>query len=712
MPENLSMGQANLPIKPPANEPPRAAKRPQSSTWHGIKLQDPYAWLRADNWQDVMRDPTLLDVDIRAHLEAENAYTAAMLGDTQALQEVLFKEMRARIKEDDSSVPAPDGAFDYYTRFVTGGQYPIVCRRPRGGGEERLLIDGNKEAEGKAYWGFAGSARSSDHRLLAYAVDEKGSEFYTIRIRNMETGENIADVITDASPGMVWSADNQILFYVRYDENHRPQSVYRHRLGTPQADDVLVFEEADLGFYVHVSTTQSERLVLIVASDHETSEVHFIEAATPEANPKIVAPRVTGHEYDVEENAGTLYIATNSAGAEDFRIVTADLDDPQPGNWRELIAHRPGRLILDMVVYKGHMARLERENGLPRIVIRELATGREHEIAFPEEAYSLGLSSGYEFDTTTVRFTYSSMTTPSEVYDYDMVTRERVLRKRQEVPSGHNADDYVTRRLYATAKDGETVPISLLYRKATPLDGSAPVLLYGYGAYGIAIPAAFSTARLSLVDRGFIYAIAHIRGGKEKGYRWYTAGKRENKPNTFSDFIAAGEHLVKEGLTKRGAIVAHGGSAGGMLMGAVANMAPDLFLGIIADVPFVDVLNTMLDKDLPLTPPEWPEWGNPIASADDFARIRSYSPYDNVAPQAYPHILSLAGLTDPRVTYWEPAKWIARLRDMNSSGKLVLLKTNMEAGHGGASGRFEQLKETAIEYAFALKISGRAEATV
>jgi oligopeptidase B len=374
------------------------------------------------------------------------------------------------------------------------------------------------------------------------------------------------------------------------------------------------------------------------------------------------------------------------------------------------VPHKPGRLILETVVFKDHMARLEREDSLPRIVITRLADGAEHAIAFDEEAYSLGMAAGYEFDTTTLRFTYSSMTTPAEVYDYDMETRARVLRKRQEVPSGHDPAGYVTRRLYAPAPDGETVPVSILYRKGTPLDGSAPLFLYGYGAYGISIPASFSTTRFSLVDRGVIFAIAHIRGGKDKGYRWYTDGKLEKKLNTFTDFIAAGEHLVREGFTTRGRIIANGGSAGGMLMGVVANMAPDLFLGIIADVPFVDVLNTMLDKDLPLTPPEWPEWGNPIESAKDFETIRSYSPYENVAAKPYPHIFAYGGLTDPRVTYWEPAKWVARLRERNTSDNLVLLKVNMEAGHGGASGRYEALKELAVDYAFALLIAGKLDA--
>lgn len=690
--------------------PPRAQRRDHASLWHGVTLQDPYAWLRADNWQQVMRDPSVLAADIRAHLDAENAHAAAAMADTAELQQTLFSEMKARIKEDDSSVPTPDGAYEYYGRYVIGGQYPLICRRPRDGGDETILIDGNKEADGHSYWGFAGSSHAPDHRLLAYSVDEKGSEFYTIRLRDTATGTDIDEIITDAGGGSVWSADGRWLFYVRYDENHRPRFVYRHAVGTQQSADILVYEETDTGFYVHISATQSRRLLLISSSDHETSEIHIVDTTVPDAPPRLITPRKPRHEYDVEENAGTLYITTNSAGAEDFRIVTAPLADPAQTNWRDFIAHKPGCLILDVVVFSRHLVRLERENGLPRIVIRELASGAEHTIAFDEEAYSLGLSHGYEFDTTTIRFTYSSMTTPSEVYDYDLVSRQRVLRKRQEVPTGHDPRDYVTRRIFATAADGEQVPISLLYRATTPLDGNAPALLYGYGAYGIAMPAAFSTARLSLVDRGFIYAIAHIRGGKDKGYRWYTDGKREKKLNTFTDFIAAGEHLAATGLTRRGAIIAHGGSAGGMLVGAVANMAPDLFLGIIADVPFVDVLNTMLDAELPLTPPEWPEWGNPIESAEDFALIRSYSPYDNVTAQPYPHIFALAGLTDPRVTYWEPAKWIARLREMNTSSNMLMLRTNMDAGHGGASGRFEALKETAIEYAFALKIAGKATA--
>jgi oligopeptidase B len=689
---------------------PLAARRPRIAKWHGVDLVDDYAWLKADNWQDVMRDPAVLDPEIRAYLDAENAYCDAQLSDTRGLQETLFTEMKGRLKEDDSTVPAPDGPFAYLASYVAGGQYPLVCRRPRAGGAESVLLDGNVEAQGKQYWDLGSSQHSPDHALLAYASDDRGSELYTIRIRELATGKELPDCIPDTRGGFVWANDSKTLFYVRLDDNHRPLFVYRHVVGTPIEDDVLVYEEKDIGYYVALSNTQSSKYILIDAHDHQSSEVYLIDADAPLGPLRMVEAREHGHEYSVEHHGDVLYLTTNSDGAEDFRICTAPVAAPGRENWREVIPHRPGCLILDTILYRDHMVRLERENGLPRIIVRRLADGAEHKIAFAEEAYALGVSSGYEFDTTTLRFVYSSMTTPAETYDYDMEAKTRTLRKRQEVPSGHNPADYVTRRLYAPTPDGETVPVSILYRKETPLDGSAPVFLYGYGAYGISIPASFSTTRLSLVDRGFIYAIAHVRGGKDKGYRWYTEGKLGKKVNTFTDFIAAGEYLVAQGLTRRGRIVANGGSAGGMLMGVVANMAPELFLGIIADVPFVDVLNTMLDKELPLTPPEWPEWGNPILNKADFDTIRAYSPYENVEAKHYPHIFAYGGLTDPRVTYWEPAKWIARLRERSSGDNLILLKINMAAGHGGASGRYEQLKEIAADYAFSLKITGKADA--
>ncbi len=693
----------------PSPKPPIARKSPVTSTWHGTTLVDNYAWLRADNWQEVMRVPSVLATDIREHLDAENAYTEAVLSDTRDLQEKLFQEMKGRIKEDDSSVPAPDGPWEYYTSYVTGGQYPLVCRRQRGGGAEQILLDGNKEAEGKPYWQLGGAARTPDHNLLAYAVDDKGSELFTVRIRDLRTGEDLPDVILNTRGDMAWARDNKTLFYVQMDDHQRPRDVRRHVLGTDSEQDPIIYHEPDAGYYVALATTQSNKFIIIDAHDHQTNECYLIDADAPTAPMRLVSPRSHGHEYSVEHHDDRLIITTNSGGAEDFRVCEAPLNTPEMGNWRELVPHKPGRLIIETIAFKDYLVRLEREDGLPRVIIRKFADGSEHAIAFDEEAYSLGISPGYEYETTTLRFNYSSMTTPAQVFDYDMESRTRDLRKMQEVPSGHNPSDFVTRRVFAPAADGETVPISLLYRKGTPLDGSAPLFLYGYGSYGISIPASFSITRLSLVDRGFVFAIAHIRGGKDKGYRWYKEGKHKTKMNTFTDFIAAGEYLADSGFTKRGRIVANGGSAGGMLMGVVTNMAPDLFLGVIADVPFVDVLNTMLDKNLPLTPPEWPEWGNPIESTEDFKIIKSYSPYDNVEAKAYPHIFGFGGLTDPRVTYWEPAKWVARLRERKTDDNLLILKINMEAGHGGASGRFEQLKEIAVDYAFALKIAGLAD---
>ena len=690
--------------------PPRAPRRPLTSIQHGIARVDDYAWLRAENWQAVMRDPGALAPDIRAQLEAENAYTLGLMADTEELQQQLFTEMKERIKEDDSSVPAPDGSFSYYTRFVTGGQHPLFCRLPRDGGDEQILIDGNELAKDHAYFRISNVAHSPDHRLIAYAVDTKGSEFSTVHVVEAATSAVIDSHIADNNGNFEWASDSRTLLYVWLDDEHRPRKVLSHAIGA-DGQDALVHEQPDPAYFLGLSETQSRRYLLLNASDHETAEIRLVDTKDLSAAPRLVSAREPEHDYSVEHHDDRLIILTNSDGAEDYRIVEAPIETPGREHWREIEPHRPGRLILEIVAFKHHLVRLEREDGLPRIVIRRFADGAEHEIAFAEETYALGISPGYEYDTTTLRFTYSSMTTPAQVFDYDMEKRERTLRKTQVIPSGHDPANYVTRRVMAPARDGETVPATLLYRKETKLDGSAPLLLYGYGAYGMTIPASFSTSALSLVDRGFIYAIAHVRGGQDKGYRWYKDGKREKKVNTFTDFIAVGEFLAREKFTPHGRIVAHGGSAGGMLMGAIANMAPDLFLGVIAEVPFVDVLTTMLDTSLPLTPPEWPEWGNPIESAEAYRTIAAYSPYDNVRAQAYPHILALAGLTDPRVTYWEPAKWVARLRELKTDDHLLLLRTNMEAGHAGASGRFERMKEVALAYAFALKIAGLGGST-
>jgi oligopeptidase B len=683
--------------------PPAAAATPTETVVHGRVLRDDYAWLKAPNWMEVLKFPDRLAPDIRAYLDAENAYTAAMLQDTEALREQLVAEMRARIKEDDASVPEPDGPFAYYKRYRDGGQHPLVCRVPRAGGAEELLLDGDAESRSHPFFNLQDAAHSPDHRLLAWAADIKGSELFTIRVRDLGRGADLGDEIHATSGKAVWVGDASAFYYVAVDEHHRPVRVMRHRLGRTQDADELIYEETETGWFVDIGLTQSDAFVTVSISDHETSEVWLIDRADPDAQPRLVAPRQPRVIYGVEHHGEDLIILTNADGAEDFKIVTAPAANPGRDTWRDLIPHRPGTMIRFHMALARHLIRLEMEDARPRIVAREIWTGDEHTVAFDEEAYSLGVSPGFEFDTDVLRFTYSSLTTPAEVYDYDLRDAARTLRKRQEVPSGHDPADYVTRRLFARAPDGEAVPISILHRRDLALDGSAPCLLYGYGAYGMAMPAAFRTNHLSLVDRGFVYAIAHIRGGTEKGWRWYLQGKRENKPNTFADFIACAEALADARYTARGRIVAFGGSAGGMLMGAVANLRPELFAGIVADVPFVDVLNTMLDRDLPLTPPEWPEWGNPGDDEEAFRVIRAYSPYDNVRPQPYPALLALGGLTDPRVTYWEPAKWVARLRATMTGGGPILLKINMEAGHGGAAGRFERLEEVALIFAFALK---------
>ncbi|MCQ8780869.1 S9 family peptidase [Mangrovibrevibacter kandeliae] len=690
--------------------PPMPERREVSDRRHGRERIDPFAWLRAENWQDVFKDPASLDPAIRAHLAAENAYQEAVMAGLGPLRADLIAEMRGRIKEDDSSVPAPDGAYAYGVAYREGAEYPRYVRRLRDGGDgtETVLLDGEVEAAERAYFSLGSVGHSPDHAWLAWSHDDKGSEFYAISIRDLSTGEDLPYRIEDTSGGVAWSARSRGFFYTRLDANHRPSRVYYHKLGSDPATDALIYEETDSGFFMDVDKTQSGEFVVIDIHEHETSETWLIPAGNPAAEPRLVAERERGVEYYVDEADGTLYILTNADGARDFKIATASTGSSRRSEWTDYVPHEDGRLILSHMVLKRHLIWLERREGLPRIVVKRLADGAEHVIAFDEEAYSLGLGGTYEFDTTTIRFSYSSLTTPAQTFEYDVETRERRLLKTQEVPSGHDPDAYVTRRIFAPATDGETVPVSLLYRRDTPLDGSAPCMLYGYGSYGITIPAAFNANCLSLVDRGFVWAIAHIRGGKDKGFRWYEAGRREHKRNTFTDFIAVADHLVAEGFTRHERIVAQGGSAGGMLMGAIANIAPEKFGAIVAVVPFVDVLNTMLDDTLPLTPPEWPEWGNPLQSEADFAVIAGYSPYDNVQAQAYPPMLVLAGLTDPRVTYWEPAKWVARLRETKTDDNPILLRVNMDAGHGGASGRFARLEEVAYIYSFSLKVMGTA----
>jgi oligopeptidase B len=675
---------------------------------HGKALIDDYGWLRAQNWQEVLKDPAVLPAEIRDVLERENRHADAVLAPTRALQKTLVKEMRGRIKEDDADVPESDGPFEYYDRFREGGEHELVCRRSRNAGSEEILLDGDALAKGKAFFEIGGAAISPDHKRLAWSADERGSEYYTIRVRDLASGADLPDVVEESDGEMVWSADGASFLYIRLDENHRPSRVYRRRLGQDPSTDELIFEETDPGWFMNVWRSRSRRFAIIHLTDHDSAEAHLLDLHDPHARLRLVAARESGLRYDVEHHGERLFIRTNADGCEDFKLVEAPLADPARINWRDVIPYRPGRMITRISAFQTHLVRLERENSLPQIIIRDIASGEEHAIAFDEEAYSLSLHGSREFASKTLRFAYSSMTTPEEIYDYDMTTRTRMLRKRQTIPSGHDPALYVTRRIFATAADGALVPISMLYKRDTPLDGSAPLFITGYGSYGHAYPASFSSRRLSLVDRGFVYAIAHVRGGTDKGWGWYKNGKLNAKPNTFADFIACARHLAAQAFTTEGHIVASGGSAGGMLMGAIANMAPELFAGVVADVPFVDVMNTMLDATLPLTPPEWLEWGDPINDPTAFDTMLSYSPYDNVKAQTYPAILALGGLTDPRVTYWEPAKWVARLRATMTGGGPVLLKTNMDAGHGGASGRFDSLKDTALEFAFAIAAIERA----
>ena len=686
------------------SKPPVAPKRPRRIEQLGRVRVDVYGWMKDDNWQQVLRDPKTLRADIREHLEAENAYAKAMLSGSEALQAQMFAEMKGRIKEDDSSVPKPDGPWDYYVRYEIGAQHPVHARRPRGaetgveGGEE-VLLDEEALSQGKAFFEVGAAQHSPDHTLYAWAVDEQGSEYFTIRVRDLATGEVLGTPIESAYGSLVFSPDSRWLFWIWRDENARPAKVFRRP--ARGGDDVLVYEEADDGMFLGLGVTSDDSHVIIGVGNQETSESWIIPATDPTAAPILVEPREVGVKYSPDHWTDRWVINTNADGAVDFKLVTSTAAVPAKATWTDWVPHRPGSYITGFEALAGHLIRAERVNALDQLVVMS-RDGSEHVIAFPEEAYALDLDGGYEYETTTIRFVYQSPTTPRQTFDYDLASGERTLRKTQEIPSGHDPSRYVARRLYARAPDGAEVPVTVLMLKDTPLDGSAPLMLYGYGAYGIALDPSFSIRNLSLVDRGWIWANAHIRGGSDKGWGWFLDGRKDRKPNTFTDFIACAEHLVAEGYGTKGRIAAYGGSAGGMLMGAIANMRPDLWGAIVAAVPFVDVLNTMSDTTLPLTPPEWPEWGNPLEDADAYDAIADYSPYDKVMAQAYPPVLATGGLSDPRVTYWEPAKWVAKLREWSAGPQPMLLKINMDAGHGGASGRFDFLKEIALDYAFAV----------
>ncbi len=702
-------------------QPPVAKKIPVVIEQLGRTRTDDYQWMKDDNWQAVLRDPTLIKAEVKEHLTAENAYREAMMASTLPLQETMFQEMRGRIKEDDSSVPAPDGDWTYYVEYRTGDQHPRYMRVERQGTwmvdgrpvtknfivapTPQLLLDANELAEGKAYSEVSAAAHSPDHSLFAYAEDAQGSEVHKIYVKDLATGAVLPDVIESATGDFTFSPDSRWIFWTNRDDNGRPDKIFRRP--ARGGETTLVYEEADDGMFIGVGRTADDRFIVIGIQNQETSEARYIPADDPTAAPVVLEPRQVAVRYDVDHWDDRWVIRTNADDAIDFKIVQAPTETPGRAHWTDLVPHTPGRFIEGMDLTRHHLARQERADANTRIIIRDRA-GAEHAIAVDEPAFALSLSGASEFDTTTTRYSYNSPSTPTQTYDYDMASRERTLRKTQEIPSGHNIEDYVVERLNAPAADGQLVPVTVLRRRTTPIDGSAPLLLYGYGSYGMSMPASFSPHRLGLVQRGFVHAIAHVRGGMERGYRWYTAGKLMKKRNTFEDFIAAAETLCEAGFGRAGEIAIQGGSAGGLLVGAAMNLRPDLFRAVVAEVPFVDVLTTILDDSLPLTPPEWTEWGNPIESEEAYRYMKSYSPYDNVEAGAYPDLLITAGLTDPRVTYWEPAKWSAKLRALRTDDNLQLLHTVMTAGHAGSAGRYDRLKEIALVQAFLLKVFGRA----
>lgn len=680
--------------------PPQAERRPHTATHHGVTLDDPYAWLKDVNY------PKVETAEILAHLAAENGHFEAWMEPHRPLVDTLFGEMRARLKEDDASVPVRDGDWLYWWAFETGGQYRRWFRRPVGGGDAALILNEPALAEGLEYFRLGGLAISPDGARLAYAIDDNGSERFGLKVRDLSTGADIADVNGETMGSPVWSADSASLAYVEVNAEWRPWRVRLHWLGGAGEDGVL-YEEPDASFFVGAARTQDRAWLAITAADHVTSEVRLVPTADLAAPPVLVGPRVTGRMYDLDAGGDMLFVRVNDTHI-NFRVATAPVSAPI--EWTEAVAGSDAVYIRDLTVFRDQLALTERVDGLDqlRLIARGEGTsvlGAEHRVAFPEASYTAGLGENPEYAPDALRLHYQSMVTPPTVFDYDVEARTLTTRKVQEIPSGYDASAYVTERLMLPARDGTPIPVSLLRRRDAP---PGKLHLYGYGAYGLAIPPGFSTSRLSLVDRGVAFAIAHIRGGDDLGYGWHLAGKLEKRANTYTDFVDAARGLAAAGYAAEGDISASGGSAGGNLMGVVVNTDPALWRAIVAHVPFVDMLNTMLDASLPLTPIEWPEWGDPITDQTAFARISSFSPYENVRAQAYPPMLATAGLNDPRVTYWEPAKWIARLRATRTNAAPLLLKTNMGAGHGGKSGRFESLRETAEEYAFVLAAFGLA----
>ena len=674
--------------------PPVAKTDSKMDTVHGEARVDNYFWLREKSNPEVI-----------AYLEAENKYTEAMMQHTEDFQEQLYQELLGRIKETDLSVPEKIDDYYYYTRTEEGKQYPIYCRK-QGNLEaaEEILLDQNALSEGHEYLEVGVYKISPNHQLLAYSTDTTGGESYTLYIKDLNTGQLLADQIPNTYYSVEWASDNQTLFYTTLDAAKRPYKLYRHQLGSDPAADPLIYHETDESFFLDISKTRSKAYLLMELENINTSEVRYLEAGQPTGDFNVVSPRQSELEYSVEHHGDQFFIVTN-ADAVNFKLMRASVNNPSRANWQEMIPHREAVKLDGVSAFQNHLVISEREEGLQKIRVRNLTTGEEHTVDFPEPVYTVRQGRNPEFNTTTLRFNYASLVTPMSVFDYEMDARTRELKKQDEVLGGYDPSLYESERIFAKAADGTPVPISIIYKKGLTKDGGNPLLLYGYGSYGINSDPYFSSNRLSLLDRGFIYAIAHIRGGEEMGRAWYEKGKLLHKKNTFTDFIACAENLIAEKYTASDKLAIQGGSAGGLLMGAVTNMRPELFEIVVAKVPFVDVVNTMLDASIPLTVVEYDEWGNPNEKMF-YDYIKSYSPYDNIEAKAYPHILVTAGLNDPRVHYWEPAKWTAKLRTLKTGDNRLLLKTEMGAGHGGPSGRYDYLKEIAFEYAFIFDLLG------
>ncbi|MDA1092973.1 MAG: S9 family peptidase [Acidobacteria bacterium] len=684
------------PLSASVAEPPQARRSPTRLETHGVVRVDDYYWLRERERSEVID-----------YLNAENAYTAAVMEQTDALQETLFEEIKGRIQQTDMSVPYREGDFTYYHRYEEQREYPIYCRRGVANAPEEVLLDVNDLAVGREFCQVSSREVSPDQRLLAYATDFEGRRIHVIRVKDLASGAPLDDELVGVTSNVVWANDSRTLFYTRQDPTTlRWYRIYRHRLGTPQADDRLVYEEPDDTFNCAVGKSRSKRYLLIGSHQTVSSEYRYLDADQPDGEFRLFLAREREHEYYIDHFRGQFYIRTNR-DARNFKLMAVAEGGVPPDAWAEVVPHREEALLGAFELFRDHLVVHERRDGLVHLRVCPWDGDGPHDIAFDEPVYDAYLSVNREPDSTVLRFGYESLTTPTSTYDYDMVARTRTLLKQEEVLGDFDSSRYRSARLAATASDGERIPISLVWREGTPRDGTHPLLLYGYGAYGLSMDPEFNSARLSLLDRGFIFAIAHVRGGQELGRRWYDAGRLAQKRNSFTDFIAVAEHLLTEGYSQRDRLFAMGGSAGGLLMGGVANMRPDLFAGIVAQVPFVDVVTTMLDDSIPLTTGEYDEWGNPNERSA-FDDILAYSPYDNVEAKDYPALLVLAGLHDSQVQYWEPAKWVAKLRAVKTDSNPLLLKTNMDAGHGGVSGRYRRYRDVALQYAFLLTQAGLA----